>query len=57
MMRHLASILFGACLVFTTLWSGRSEAKFVFPYNHPDLEWYTIETDHYFVHYPISRKS
>lgn len=31
-----------------------AEAKFVFPYNHTDLDWYTIETEHFFVHYPIS---
>lgn len=32
-------------------------SKFVFPYHHPDLEWYTIETDHFFVHYPVSKKT
>lgn len=32
-----------------------ASAKFVFPYNHPDLEWYTIETEHFFIHYPVSR--
>ena len=38
------------------LWSGPAEAKFVFPYNHPDLDWYSIETEHFVVHYPESRK-
>lgn len=39
------------------LWSPVAEAKFVFPQNHPDLEWQSIETEHFFVHYPTSKKS
>ncbi len=31
--------------------------KFSFPYHHPDLEWYTIETEHFMVHYPISKRT
>ncbi len=31
-------------------------AKNVFPNNHPDLEWHSIETEHFVVHYPQSRK-
>ncbi len=34
-----------------------AEAKFVFPHNHPDLDWYTIETEHFAVHYPMSRNA
>ncbi len=30
-------------------------AKNVFEYNHPDLDWYSIETEHFVVHYPQSR--
>lgn len=26
-------------------------------YHRPDLKWYTIETEHFLVHYPVSRKS
>ena len=37
--------------------SGVAEAKNVFPYNHPDLDWYTIETEHFFVHYPVSKRT
>ncbi len=33
----------------------QAEAKFVFAHNHPDLDWYTIETEHFAVHYPMSR--
>lgn len=29
-------------------------AKESLPHNHPDLDWYTIETDHFVVHYPQS---
>jgi hypothetical protein len=32
-----------------------AEAKNVFPYNHPDLDWYSIETEHFVVHYPQNR--
>ena len=34
-----------------------AEAKFVTPYNHPDLEWYSITTEHFVTHYPVSKKS
>lgn len=34
----------------------QAEAKFVFPTNHPDLEWYSIETDHFVIHYPQARR-
>jgi hypothetical protein len=33
-----------------------AEAKNIFPYNHPDLDWYSIETEHFTVHYPQSRR-
>ena len=35
----------------------QAEAKFVSPYNHPDLDWYTIDTEHFAVHYPVSKKT
>lgn len=34
-----------------------SAFKWVSNYNHPDLDWYTIETEHFSVHYPVSRRS
>lgn len=52
----LRFLTFAALTGFTALWSPEAEAKFVFPYNHPDLEWYSIETEHFVVHYPESRK-
>lgn len=33
-----------------------AQAKFVFMHNHPDLRWYSIESEHFVVHYPRSRK-
>ena len=33
-----------------------AEAKNVFDHNHPDLDWYSIETEHFVVHYPQSHK-
>ena len=47
-----ASMLLGGLALTRT-----AEAKFVFPWNHPDLEWYTIETEHFSVHYSVSRRS
>ncbi len=44
----LAAVLLGA--------PQTAEAKFVFPHNHPDLEWYSIETEHFVVHYPMSKR-
>lgn len=52
----LRYLTFAALTGLATLWSSPAEAKFVFPYNHPDLEWYSIETEHFVVHYPKSRK-
>jgi hypothetical protein len=37
-------------------WSEPAEAKFIFPYNHPDLDWYSIETEHFVIHFPKSHK-
>lgn len=48
-----AAVVLGASL----LAAGPAEARAPFPYNHPDLQWYTIETEHYRVHYPISRNA
>lgn len=35
--------------------SSEAKAGFVFEYNFPDLDWYTIETDHFYTHYPVSK--
>jgi hypothetical protein len=52
---RLSGSILAAALVAMLLLPGVAEAKFVFPYNHPELEWYTIETDHFYVHYPVSK--
>ena len=57
MMTRFAKLFFASVLALYFAAGERAEAKFVFAQNHPDLEWYTIETDHYYVHYPISKKS
>jgi len=57
MLRHFSKLILGTLLALLATASGDAEAKFVFAYNHPDLEWYTIETDHYMFHYPVSRKA
>jgi hypothetical protein len=35
---------------------GVAEAKFTFPTNHPDLQWLSIETEHFVIHYPVSKR-
>ncbi len=61
MSRPLARLAAGALLGLASLaglsWSPTADAKFVFPYNHPDLDWYSIETEHFVVHYPVSKKT
>ena len=32
-------------------------AKWFSDYNHPDLDWYTIEGEHFIVHYQVSKRS
>ncbi len=44
-----------AVLVAALAASPTAEAKFVSPYNHPNLDWYSIETEHFVVHYPKSK--
>lgn len=53
-MRPRFSLVLAALLGLS--WSAPAEAKWVFPYNHPDLKWYSIESEHFVVHYPKSRK-
>jgi len=56
MWKQVRTVLAAALLGGVLLAPGTAEAKFVFPYNHPDLEWYSIETEHFVVHYPKSRE-
>ena len=60
MLRNLLSLRFLVALLVVgvaAIASPPAEAKFAFDYNHPDLNWYTIETEHFFVHYPVSKKT
>ena len=56
MQKHLTQIVAALSLALPALWPAKAEAKFTFLFNHPDLEWYTIETEHFVVHYPESHK-
>ncbi len=48
----------GAALIAAaSLAAPQAEAKWVFAQNHPDLEWFTIETEHFYVHYPVSKRT
>ena len=37
--------------------TAEANPAWVFPQNHTDLEWSTIETEHFLVHYPVSKKT
>ena len=55
-MRNLLRTAVSAVVVAAALAvSPTAEAKFVSPYNHPDLDWFSIETEHFVVHYPKSK--
>lgn len=56
MKRTLSSLALAAVVAGGLSLPQQAEAKFVFPYNHPDLEWYSITTEHFVVHYPVSKK-
>jgi hypothetical protein len=53
-MMNLKTALIAALMA---LGMNTAEAKFARSYNHPDLEWYSIETEHFVVHYSISKES
>ena len=60
LMKSLCRIgLVGLALLGTTVTlAPEAEAsKFANAYNMPDLAWKTIETEHFRVHYPVSRRS
>ena len=55
MIRFFRRAIAGIAVIAAAVISNMAHAKFVFPYNHPDLEWYSIETEHFVVHYPQSK--
>ena len=56
MIRRFARLVAGALALSGLMVSPTAEAKFVFPYNHPELDWYSIETEHFVVHYSVSKR-
>ena len=57
MNRTMKLAAFALLATFAT-WSTDVQAKLFWSnYNHPDLDWYTIETEHFRVHYAVSKKS
>lgn len=56
--RVFGGALLGAAFVGSSLVVPETaEARqFLSLYHRPDLKWYTIETEHFMVHYPVSRK-
>lgn len=62
MLRNFARLA-SQCLAFGVLSlaagmpSTAEAGKFVFPYNHNDLKWLSIEGEHFVVHYPVSKVS
>jgi len=56
----LRQFAFAAVVSVATLalaFEGVAEAKFSYPTNHPDLQWMSIETEHFVVHYPVSKRN
>lgn len=52
-----SSVLLGAAMVAGLGVAPEAHAfKWTTDYNHPDLKWQTIETEHFYVHYPVSKK-
>ncbi len=46
----------GAIALTAALPHDAAATKFSYAAHHPDLDWYSIETEHFVVHYPKSRK-
>lgn len=55
-MRNIRTWIGAGVVALAALLTPKAEAKFVFPYNHPDLDWYSIETEHFVIHYPQSKE-
>jgi len=53
--KHLGKLLPAALFAAGLGFAPPAEAKFTFSHNHPDLDWYTVETEHFAVHYPMTR--
>ncbi len=54
---NFGKLLLALALAAGMTFAPTAEAKFVFSHNHPDLDWYTIESEHFAVHYPMSREA
>lgn len=60
MLRRLRSLLGAVALVAAVFAFGESPAhaaKFTSYYNYPGLDWYVIQTEHFNVFYPVSKKT
>jgi len=55
-LRRFALAALVAAAVLPLAFEGVAEAKFSYPTNHPDLQWMSIETEHFVVHYPVSKR-
>ena len=53
-MKKILPLLFA--MLLSMLGNEAQAAKWVTPYNFTDLDWYTIETEHFAFHYPKSKK-
>ena len=47
MARSITTAIVASLVGAALLAPSTASAKWVFPYNHPDLKWYTIETDNF----------
>jgi hypothetical protein len=57
-MKNAMKLASAALVASLSTWSTPADAKLFWSnYNHPDLDWFTIETDHFNVHYAVSKKT
>ncbi len=56
-MRIIQTLLAAVLLAGLSISSTARAEKFAYPYHVPDLDWYTIETEHFEIHYPVSKVS
>lgn len=57
-MNKLMKLVLAMLVASLATWSTAADAKLFWSnYNHPDLDWFTIETEHFRVHYAVSKET
>ena len=57
-MKNTMKLAAAVLVASLSTWSTTADAKLFWSnYNHPDLDWFTIETEHFRVHYAVSKET